>query len=202
MKKLIIALSFSFSIFLCFGQQSPKEDNDATTVPLSFLKWYKIAQSELTDVNSSKPSFSLVKDIPVNKSYKRQIIDKAGVEKYISFYRKSGFLSEEYLDDLKSYFNEINKALSKRTPIKRNEMIKIDGLDLDLQLQTFEPEVIFDNLDKATVTKSTVIDNKALLGINFAEEVNLVFALTKHGDKWLIDYMGHDNSSLKSFFRQ
>lgn len=202
MKKIFISLTLLVSVSICFGQQVSKDDESIYATVLGFLKWYKAAQSTDQEPVPSKSTFSIIKDIPVNKSYKRQAIDKTGVEKYLSFYRKSGFLSEDYLNDLRNYFNEINKSLIKRAPIKRNEMIKIDGLGLDIQLQTFEPEIILDNLDKVKLTKSMVIYNKALLGINFASEVNLVFTLSKYRDKWLIDYIGHDNTSAGSFFRQ
>ncbi|WP_145857134.1 hypothetical protein [Pedobacter suwonensis] len=203
MKKLILLLSLSLTFCSSFGQQNIKEDEKISKSVMGFLKWYKsIGATGNQPPKQARPKYSIVKDIPINKNYKRQVIDKAGVEKYLDFYRKSGFLSEEYLNGLRSYFNGINNNLIKRAPIKKNDMIKIDGLDRDIQLQTFEPEIILDNLDKAVVTKSLVVYDKALISVNFYEEVNLIFTLTKHKDVWLIDYLGPDNTSLKSFFRQ
>ncbi|WP_175634969.1 hypothetical protein [Pedobacter ghigonis] len=202
MKKVFILLSLFLSVYTCFGQQENKEAENPYAVALGYLKWYNSVEYGDQSSTIPKQTYPIVKDIPVDKKFKRQAINKIAVEKYIEYYKKSGFLSESYLNTLRSYFAEINKDLVKRPPIRRDDRIKIDGLDLDIQLQTFEPEAILDNLAKATLTKSLIIYNKALLGVNFAPEINLVFALSKYGDKWLIDYIGHNNTSANSFFRQ
>ena len=75
-------------------------------------------------------------------------------------------------------------------------------MDTDFHLHTFEPEIILDNLNNAVVEKSLIIYNKALISINFSKEANLIFALTKDDKRWKIDYLGPDNTSDESFFRQ
>lgn len=200
MKSVILTLLLSFFFLASYSQQPKNDETKIKEIIISFLKYYK--SSQYIDNKTIKPSYSLIKDLPVNKKLKKQAIDKAGVEKYLAFHGKSGFLSDEYLSRLRNYFYVINKNLTKNPPISRNEIVKIDGLDVDIQLQTFEPEIILDNLDKATITKSLIVYNKALVSVNFLQEVNLIFVLTKYDDKWLIDYLGHDNTSSESFFRQ
>jgi len=189
---------------LGYGQELKNDENAKIYATcLNFLKWYRDAQ-RIDSITTlvKKPSIPLIKEVYVNAKYKKLLINNVGVERYIDFYRKSGFLSEVYLSGLKLYFNEINKSLTKNKPVRRNDTIKIDGLDLDIQLQTYEPEEIFDNLYRSKITQMHVIYNKALVGIHFNDNIDMIFQLTKVKGKWLIDYTGHDNTSIKSIFRQ
>jgi hypothetical protein len=116
---------------------------------------------------------------------------------YYNNFRKSGFVSEQYINELKDYFNFYGKFIGpKREP---GEIIKIDGLDQDIILNTFEPEAILDNLNKSIITKSLIIYNKALLGIRFTKGVDMILILSKPDKKWLIDYIGTDNTCQTSF---
>ena len=83
------------------------------------------------------------------------------------------------------------------------DLVKIDGLDRDMVLQTFEPDEILDHINESKIQKLTIIYNKALVSLKISKHIALLFVLTKlRNGQWLIDYMGHDCTDLNSFFRQ
>ncbi|WP_342332901.1 hypothetical protein [Pedobacter sp. FW305-3-2-15-E-R2A2] len=184
-------------ILLFVGNQSYAQQKTSIGVirntVLSFLKWHKSGAEEKPGESYFVPRYD-------GKDSVKTYFDTDSLEMYYNNFRKSGFVSEHYINELKDYFNFYGKFIGpKREP---GEIIKIDGLDQDIILNTFEPEAVLDHLDKATITKSLVIYNKALVGVNFSKGVNMIFTLTKSDKKWLIDYIGADNTSQKSFFRQ
>lgn len=191
MKKILLA-TLLLSVTICHAQQKTSIGVIKNTV-ISFLKWHKSGgeykQGELYFV----PRYD-------GKDSVKTYFDTDSLEMYYNNFRKSGFVSEQYINELKDYFNFYGKFIGPKR--EAGEIIKIDGLDQDIILNTFEPEAILDHLNKATITKSLVIYNKALLGINFSKGVDMIFILTKSDKKWLIDYIGADNTSEISFFRQ
>jgi len=195
--KLRVPLVILVVLSTCFYSKAQTDEKAIKQTITNFLYWYK--NSKKTKGNNN---YAVVKDISINKQLKRQVIDKIRVEKRVDFFRKSNYLSKTYLDNLRRYYYKVGKYLDKSSPLPKNDIVKIDGLDQDIVLDTYEPEVIFDDIAQATITKSLIVYRKALVSIKFANEVNLEIALTKTGGKWLIDHLGPDNKSLNSFFRQ
>ncbi|MFD1256141.1 hypothetical protein ACFQ3S_04990 [Mucilaginibacter terrae] len=192
MKKLLILKLLIFAFVVCNAQKQ-------TTLPIikrtiiDFLKWHKAG----SEFENGRAYFVPRYD---EKDTTKTYFDSDSLELYYNRFRKSNFVSETYINQLKEYFSYYGKFIGpKRSP---GEIVKIEGLDQDIVLGTFEPEVILDNLSKARITKSLIVHRKALLSVNFAKEVNLVFILTKQDKTWLIDYLGPDNTSINSFFRQ
>lgn len=189
-KALFFALLFSV-FFSKAQQQIPNKDIKNTII--SFLKWHKSGGDFELGKAYFVPRFDGTDSI---KTY----FDTDSLELFYNRFRKSKFVSEEYIHLLKGYFKYYGQFIGpKKEP---GEIVKIDGLDKDIVLNTYEPEVILDYLDKATITKSLILYNKALLSVNFSKGASLIFILTKHEERWLIDYLGPDNTSIKSFFRQ
>ena len=196
-KLLFFIIIYSLLISVAFGQaknhqiRNPKIKSTIT----GFLKWYKSYESDTV-----KRTYHLIKGgYPDTTTQQR--IDKDGVEHYLDDFRKSGFVSEAYIDNFRHYFIAIDEDLKLRPIMK--DLVKINGMDTDFALQTFEPEEILDHIDGSKIEKLTVIYNKAIVSLKISRHIVLLFILSKQrNNQWLIDYMGHDATDLNSFFRQ
>ena len=122
------------------------------------------------------------------------------LELFYNNFRETSLFSEQYISQLKSYFDYYGKSIGpKRKP---GEIVKIDGLDKDIVLNTFEPEEILNHLNEGKFYLNYIIYNKSLVRFTIRDEIKLIFTLSKIGDKWLIDYIGYDNSEENSFGKQ
>lgn len=182
-----------FAINFCSAQVKLSQESKIKSRVVNFLAWHKKGGENIPGPAYFVPRYD---ELDSAKTY----FDIDSLERYYNIFRKSKFVSEQYINQLKDYFNYYGKFIGpKRKP---NEIIKIDGLDQDIILNTFEPELILDNLTRVTITKSLIIYNKALIGMNFTKGVDMIFILTKQNDDWEIDYIGPNNSSTQSLFRQ
>ena len=140
----------------------------------------------------SPKRYTLIRELPVSKKLKKQRVDKVGVERYLDFLRSSTFLSETYLNNLRAYFEKIDKILTKSPPISIGSIVKIDGLDLDFVLQSFEPEQILDHIDDGKLEEVLIMENKAIAKFNISQTyTKMLFTLTKENGVWLIDNIGY-----------
>ena len=192
-----IALSFILVSCMANSLRAQTDEKLIEQTVINFLNWHKKPK-----IDSVNKKYTIIKNIIIDNKWKKQTIDKLGVEKELSFFKRSNFLSETYLNSMRQYYYNIGLEMDKNPPIQRGAIVKIDGLDRDIVLDTFEPEVILDNLSNATITKSLIIYKKAMVGINFANGVDMIFILTKKNEKWLIDFIGPDNTNMDSFFNQ
>ena len=195
MKKLLV-LSSILLFCQCVPKQSEhvsKDNEPIMNTIIGFLKWHKKGGG----YKSGEYYFVIRHD---GSGKLKNYFDRDSISLYYNNFRKSGFVSEQYIGELKRYYDYHEQFLPGQ--LKKGELVKIDGLDKDDVLNTFEPEAILDNLDKAKITQSLVIYNKALIGITFKQDVKMVFQLSKMNNKWVIDYVGADNTDENSFFRQ
>ncbi len=192
-KLLILSLVLLFCHCAPKQKEMPKDKEPLMNTIIGFLNWHKKGGA----YKSGEYYFVIRHNGSGNlKNY----FDKDSLSLYYNNFRKSGFVSEEYIGELKKYYNYYEQFLPNQ--LKKGELVKIDGLDNDDVLNTFEPEAVLDNLNKAKVTQLLVIYNKALVGVEFQENVKMVFQLSKINSKWLIDYVGPNNTDENSFFRQ
>ena len=184
MKKVV----FIFFLFISFNIRAQQAENTSIQQCITgFLTWHK--KNNLHDRSSP---YAIVKEVSLRKKLKKQMIDKTGVEKYLVFLRSGGFLSEMYLNNLRGYFYEIDETLKKSPPVKSGSIVKIDGLDLDFILQSFEPETILDHIDNGKIEDASILGNKAIVKfIVSLTSDKMLFTLTKENGKWLIDYIGY-----------
>lgn len=153
---------------------------------IGFLHWHK-----KTKKDSVKQRYLIIKDIAINKKFKHQTIDKKGVEKYLHFLKRSNYLSEAYLNSLRGYFYKIGEDLDKSPAIRKSAIVKIDGLDLDFILQTFEPEEILDFIAQGVFQQIAILSDKAIVQFYIPDSsTKMLFTLTKINDRWLIDDIG------------
>lgn len=174
MKKIFCIIIF-VGISLNVNAQQAKRDSISQSI-IGFLKWHKVYH-----LNDPEPKrYDLIKDLAVSKKLKKQRVDKVGVERYLNFFRSSGFLSDIYINNLRGYFYGIDKSLLKNPVIDIESIVKIDGLDLDFILQTFEPELILDHIDDGKLEELLILENKAIAKFNISQTyTKMLFTLTK-----------------------
>lgn len=192
MKKLIfITIAVILTIDYTYAQkpsttlQVNKQQILATV--RGFLKWYKANHQ---DIDTTR----LIKGGPPD-STTRPSIDWIGVERYLSKLDNSGLVTPAYLNTHREYFKAIDKELEGFKP--SSELTKINGMDGDLILQTFEPEAIFENLSKGKIHQIAIIYRKAIISYQLSPHICLLFTLT-YNTKWQIDSIGYDNSHKDS----
>jgi hypothetical protein len=200
-KKIVILLLISGMAAHGYsqGKSSPSSANcrQIETAIIHFLKWHK--KEDSTPTSESKTSPSLTKGgYPDSTTQLR--IDTAGVAAYQNYLRKSGYFSETFLAYVRDYYLAIDKDLEKGS--KMNALIKVNGLDVDVLLQTYDTSDILDHIDKAHLDHCYIVYNKAIARLTISSVVKMVFTLTKTRNKWLIDYIGYDNTSKSSLGRE
>lgn len=193
--KLKTLLSLTLSLLLCsqITLSQTKESQNIKNSIIDFLKWHKANGEYVSGEVYFVPRYDSLDS-------KITYFDKDSLELYYNNFRASKFVSERFIYNLKDYFDYYGKSIGpKRKP---GEIVKIDGLDRDIVLNTFEPEEILDHLDKAKLDKIHIIYYKALVRLVIKKEIKMLFILTKVDNKWLIDYLGYDNGYKYSFGKQ
>lgn len=186
MKRLAF-ISFILVFCLCTKVKAQTDERSIEQTIVNFLHWHKNP-----GIDSVNTHYAIVKDIPINKKFKRRTIDKKGVEKYLLFLKRSNYLSEAYLNNLRGYFYKIGEGLDRDPAIQKSAIIKIDGLDLDFILHTFEPEEILDFVDHGLFKQIAIVSNKAIAQFYIPDSsTRLLVTLTKVNEKWLIDDLGY-----------
>lgn len=185
--KRLASILFILVCCLCTKLKAQTDEKSIEQTITDFLYWHK--KPKMDSINKH---YLIVKDITVNKKNKRQSIDKKGVETYLYFLKRSGYLSEIYINSLRGYFYKIGEDLDRNPAITKNAIVKIDGLDLDFILQSFEPEEILDFIDHGVFKQIAIVSNKAIVQFYIPDSLTkMLFTLTNINGKWLIDYIGY-----------
>jgi hypothetical protein len=186
MNKFLAFFFVSFLFFSCSAKVENPEENVIKKTIVDFLKWYRWHKD--TGV-----SYAIIKDQQLDNKMKKQILDMEGVEKYLLFLKSSNFLSEIFLNQIRGNFLKINSDLSLMPPIDSDAIVKIDGLDLDIVLQSFEPELIIDHLDRLYIKKIVILGNKSIAQVKIKNQtIDMVFILSNKNNKWVIDEIGYE----------
>ncbi|WEK17793.1 MAG: hypothetical protein P0Y49_13395 [Candidatus Pedobacter colombiensis] len=89
---------------------------------------------------------------------------------------------------MRGYFYKIGKGLDKDPEIEEDAIIKTDGLDLDIPLQSYEPELILDHYKKGLFKKIVIVSNKSIVQFYISKyQTKMIFTLTKEKGRWFID---------------
>ena len=202
-KKIVVLLLISgiAAHGYCQGKRSASlaDRRGIETTLIRFLKWHKKEDQASNTASESKTSSSITKGgYPDSTTQLR--LDTAGVAAYQNYLRKSGYFSETFLAWVRDYYLAIDKDLEKGS--KMNALVKVNGLDVDVLLQTYDTADILDHIDKARLDRCYLIYNKAIARLTISSVVKMIFTLTKTKNKWLIDYIGYDNTSKFSLGRE
>lgn len=198
MKKVAVII---FLIFFCKdgisqnkNSYANKEAINIENTIINFLKWHKNGEED-----TSKTIYSFTKGAYPDTSTKK-VIDMHGVEIYLDHLNRSGYFSESYLNDLRSYFINIDKGLQAAP--KQKDLVATPGLGTDWLLDTMEPEMILDHINEGHFDKISIIYNKAMVRFRISKVVQQLYTLTRYNGKWVIDYIGFDNTYQYSLGRE
>ena len=197
MKKVIAISSiliFCFGTSICQTNKLQKNTAQIKKTIVNFLKWYKKDQKD-----TSKKTYSTLRGGYPDTTTK-PYIDTGGLEMYLNHFRQTGYVTESYLDALRNYFKEIGEGL-KAAP-KTKDLVKINGMDIDFVLGTFEPEMILDHIKEGRFDKICIIYNKAIVRFRISKVIKVLFTLTRIKNNWMIDYIGYDNTYDYSIGKQ
>jgi len=202
-KKIVILLLISGMAAhgYCQGKHSSSlaDRRGIETTLIRFLKWHKKEDQAPNPASENKTSPYITKGgYPDSTTQLR--IDTVGVAAYQNYLGKSGYFSETFLAWVRDYYLAIDKDLEKRP--KTKDLVKVNGLDVDVLLQTYDTADILDHIDKAHLDRCYLIYNKAIARLTISSVVKMIFTLTKTKNKWLIDYIGYDNTSKFSLGRE
>jgi hypothetical protein len=163
MKKFLVLL-------LILGCGAPSQQQDPLQTVKDFLNWYGVHYKEAT-------SFGFVNQgNGVNYS-----VNFTETEKFLSYMKSSGFVSEAYLSNFRKYFKEAEEDF-KKDPINEGPP---PGFDYDIVLFTQEPELVIEKANNPIVILSEVHDDVATLNLNV--DMKLQFMLSRDEKGWKID---------------
>ena len=142
-----------------------------------FFKWYKTKFDYLDN-----HIFPVAMDLKTNPPYR---INFNETEKYLSILKTSGFFSDNYILNYRSYFKKIDLNLQKT---KQNDDT-VDGLDYDPIVHSQEPESMLKNLNniRMKIVKSTENDVTIKVQTPFNQDTYLLYYLKKSEGRYLID---------------
>ncbi len=145
---------------------------------LNFLEWYKNNQERLVNINlihNSTPSEDTTKLYAVNFE---------GTEHYLDELKKSGYVSEKYLESWRDYFNHAEQNFKDNPQFDGPP----DYFDYDFVMlsQDFMEEL--EELNKTNVSKEQIDSNTALVVLTFKVSLTkMSYQLSLVEGKWQID---------------
>ena len=144
-----------------------------------FLKWYNKNSKRLNDNR-------MVRNAVGDDTTKFYSVNFDATEEYLSAFRRSGFVSSEYVHYMRRYFKQCEEHFKKNP---QNDGPP-DGFDFDLVMWSQDYDDDLAAPEKATVVLQKINDNKAHVRLSFPSGSNLDYRLSKSGNKWLLDKIG------------
>ncbi|AMR33169.1 hypothetical protein A0256_17970 [Mucilaginibacter sp. PAMC 26640] len=175
-------------------QNQTIEINRMKKVSVSFLKWYRQNKYHLSPL-------PIVKGFNEDTIKKDSVIhiDMKAVENYLTNFKQSGYVSENFINNLRQVYISVSDSL-KVHPLK-DYFGPVPGLGADI-LFGFGEDDVLDYIDKGRFSNTYLIYHNGLLKFKISRFVELVFTLTKNESSWLIDSITFDGSSKSSITYQ
>lgn len=151
-------------------------DKQPAKTIIDFLKWYRINQ----DIQGGLVNNADGKTLDSTKFFS---VNFEGTEKYLSQLKSTGFISEKYLDKWREYFKKCEDDFKKN---RYNEP-PIEGFDYDFIMLSQEFDEDLKNVEKSKIVSQSILNDNAIIKIYFPNGNKLIYKLTKHADKWIID---------------
>ncbi|MEI7597436.1 MAG: hypothetical protein WCK02_16930 [Bacteroidota bacterium] len=191
--KILFLVIISFFLIACTSKENSKHENganlrndsikyavsykDQLKVVVDFLYWYRDYESnshKINMVNNCTNKFDSTKFYSVNFK---------GTEQYLSDMKKSGFLSEKYIEQWRTYFKQCDLSFKKNP---QNDGPP-EGFEYDFVMFSQDYEDDLAKLNKINIGKYKGDSNKFYLTIIFPSTQSLEFFLSINDGKWLID---------------
>lgn len=187
LKKLLVVL-FTICFVACntSGSNETKTDslevsNDDTAaaespdkVVIKFLEWYRDNEERLAKIELVFGMQDTTKPYSVNVE---------GTKTYLAELKKSGFVSDRFLEDLRLQFVKSDDYM-KKNPGNDGPPF---GFDADLIMQAQDFSDVWQNLSKAELVNQKIEGTNAKLRFKFTEYYKTNYYLSKVGNKWLIN---------------
>jgi hypothetical protein len=138
---------------------------------VEFLNWYR------TDYDSIN-GFEMVNWRDTTVAYS---VNFEGTEKYLEYLKKSGYISDEYVQRWRGYFKECEENF-KKNPQKDGPP---EGFEFDFILWTQTIDETLESIDNPRLISKEVKDNEGVVNIDIS--MRLSFHLKKFEGKWKID---------------
>lgn len=165
----------SFLLFLMLASCKVSDpQKEALQTVTDFLGWYS------TNYNQAN-SFGLVNQ--GDSVFYSVNFEEA--EKYLAYLKSSGFVSDAYLNNFRTYFKESDEVF-KKDPINEGPP---PGFDYDIVLYTQEPELVIQKRAQPKIISSEIRDDTATLNLDM--EMKLQFVLSKQDGAWKIDKISY-----------
>jgi hypothetical protein len=152
------------------------EDAKADSTIVNFLKWYAQNVNRLSQIN-------LVKNNGTNDTTKYYSVDFPATEMYLNELKKTGFISDQYLNYWRNYFKNADDYF-KASP--QNEGPP-EGFDYDLVMLSQDIDEDLKNADRVRVISRTTNGIHLTKDIIFPSGQQLLFSLSRQNNAWLID---------------
>ncbi|WP_157255621.1 hypothetical protein [Pedobacter sp. Leaf41] len=187
MKRLISILLMLFFCSIVFGQQNQNESQIKITI-IDFLRWYKENESKLM----TSPIVNGYNEDTIKKDSVLRV-DMKSVDEYLSNFKKSNYVSDSFLGNLRALYKSISDTLIKHPIV--DYFGPVPGLECDL-LFGFEPEEILGHIEEGHLSEIYLIYNKALVKFDISKFNQMIFSLTKIDNKrWVIDSLDYDGTN-------
>jgi len=199
-RSFFLPLLFSIAAVHGFGQsKSSAHQNEKLKIGATikgFLNWRREQEKQ-----GEGDVFVPIKGGPPDTTTQTRI-DMAQVEKYIADLRKTGFFSENLFNYLRGYYREIDERLAKEPLSKSTDLVLIHGFEMEILLHTFDTSDILDHIKNGRLDRCYIIYDKAIARFTISPYIKMLFTLTRVNKRWLIDYIGYDNTSVNGIGRQ
>ncbi len=152
-------------------------EKDLSKTVIDFLKWYK-------DNNARLNNIQLVNHPNQDDTSSYYTVNYDSTAKYLFELKKSGYLSDVYLNTLDEHFKSSGKELAET---KQNDG-PATGFECDFIMKSQDYESDLDSIDKNTKIIETKINKEiGYVLVRFLYEVELEYHLSRVENKWLID---------------
>ena len=172
------------AVFLVFvpctnNPQTGKEiQPDLTKEPVKtvvdFLKWYRENYKKISKIQ-------MVNIPPTEDTNSFYTINVDETERYLTVLKKSGFVSDRYLEQWRDYFKKAGIKL-EQNPMNDGPP---EGFEFDFVLWTQEIDETLEAINYPKLISCKITKNKAVVKIDIL--MRLEFKLAKQNGKWLID---------------
>ena len=150
---------------------------------LGFLNWYKNNEDKLGQINLIKGGLP---EKTTNYSF-----DFVATRKYLFELKRSGYLSDSFINNLQKHFIEVDDYLKK---YPQNDG-PIQGLDYDIIMKSQDYMDVWSNLDNVKILNKDINNDKAYLKLEFGGYYKTKYFLTKRDGLWLLDNIVNDFSA-------
>ena len=161
---------------LLIACNSGDKEKDAIQTIKNFLNWYEANYKQANSFDLVNQGDSVFYSVNFDQT-----------EKYLSFLKSSGFVSDTYLNNFRNHFNKAEENF-KAHPVNDGPP---EGFDYDIVILTQEPELVFEKKNNPTIITSKFDNNSATLTLDIGME--LIFKLSYESGGWKIDEISYSN---------